>query len=348
MQKIRLWEVSDGKLAEIQGNRIPLEQQLENWLQSDFSVIDPDLLVIGRQVKTDSGGSIDLLCLNNRGDTVVVELKRGRTPREVTAQALDYASWVKNLAGDQVVEIFESQFQGKGSLPSEFLDKFGEEILPSELNLETHILVVAEEIDHITERIISFLREKGVSINATTVQHFRDESGRQILAQVYMIEPEEAEAGAQVKPRKTSRNTLVELEEMADENNVGEMFRQVREGVRDILLARPYSKRVWYAKRLSDGRQRTVLIVPAMPDEKGSGLAFIAHATRFKSYLDVDLEELESWLPQRIARTHRVRDWSGSSPQERQNAVGLTGSFQTKEEVDKFLAGLRSREQAQE
>ncbi len=340
MQKIRLWEVSDGKLAEIQGNRIPLEQQLENWLQSDFSVIDPDLLVIGRQVKTDSG-SIDLLCLNNRGDTVVVELKRGKTPREVTAQALDYASWVKNLSGDHLIEMFELHFQGKGSLASEFLDKFGE-ILPNELNVETHMLIVAEEIDHITERIISFLREKDVSINAATVQHFRDESGRQILAQVYLLEPEEAEARAQAKPKRASRNTLAELEAMADENNIGERFRQVREGVRDILLARPYSKRIWYAKRLSDGRQRTVLIVPAVPDEEGNGLAFIAHATRFKSYLDVDMEELEAWLPQKSARTHSVRDWSGSSPEERQNAVGLTGSFQNTAEVDKFINGLRT------
>ena len=93
MQKVRLWEViSDTELQEIHSNQISLEERLEDWLETDISVLDPNLLVIGRQVRTDFGGQIDLLCLDSAGDTVVVELKKGRTPREVTAQALDYAS----------------------------------------------------------------------------------------------------------------------------------------------------------------------------------------------------------------------------------------------------------------
>ena len=55
-------------------------------------MLDPDLLVIGRQVPTGFGGTVDLLCLDPTGALVVVELKKGKTPREVTAQALDYAS----------------------------------------------------------------------------------------------------------------------------------------------------------------------------------------------------------------------------------------------------------------
>ena len=39
------------------------------------------------------------------GDLVVVELKSGRTPREVTAQALDHAPWVKDLEFDEVVNM---------------------------------------------------------------------------------------------------------------------------------------------------------------------------------------------------------------------------------------------------
>ena len=134
MQKIRLWEITpDQKLAELNRNQINLEQRLEDWLQSDISVIDPDLLVIGRQVNTDSGGTIDLLCLDNSGGTVVIELKKGKTPREVTAQALDYASWVKDLTFEQLTEIADRKFGGESSLAAEFEKKFGED-LPSELN----------------------------------------------------------------------------------------------------------------------------------------------------------------------------------------------------------------------
>ena len=97
-QQIRLWEITtDDTLAEITSSEIPLEQKLEDWLESDISMLDSNLLVIGRQVRTDFEGIIDLLCIDNSGDLVVVELKKGRTPREVTAQSLDYASWVKDL-----------------------------------------------------------------------------------------------------------------------------------------------------------------------------------------------------------------------------------------------------------
>ena len=78
MQKVRLWEViSDTELQEIPSNQISLEERLEDWLATDISVLDPNLLVIGRQVPTDFGGTIDLLCLDSSGDTAVVELKKG-------------------------------------------------------------------------------------------------------------------------------------------------------------------------------------------------------------------------------------------------------------------------------
>ena len=82
-QKIRMWEITtQNTLAEISSTGINLEERLEDWLESDISMLDPDLLVIGRQVRTGFGGEIDLLCLDSRGDSVVVELKKGQTPRK--------------------------------------------------------------------------------------------------------------------------------------------------------------------------------------------------------------------------------------------------------------------------
>ena len=98
-QDIRLWEIgSDDGLCEIKPCALDQEARLENWLERDITLLSDDLLVIGRQVETDYGGIIDLLCLARGGDLVLVELKRGLTPREVTAQVLDYASWVKDLS----------------------------------------------------------------------------------------------------------------------------------------------------------------------------------------------------------------------------------------------------------
>jgi RecB family endonuclease NucS len=88
VQAIRLWRIQEKALIEIRKSKLNLEERLEDWLASDISLISDKLLVIGRQVATSFGGFIDLLCINDIGDLVIVELKRDKTPREITAQFL--------------------------------------------------------------------------------------------------------------------------------------------------------------------------------------------------------------------------------------------------------------------
>ena len=57
MQQVRIWEITaDRKLSEIPARYVSLEQWLEDWLADEISVLDPSLLVIGRQVRTSSEG----------------------------------------------------------------------------------------------------------------------------------------------------------------------------------------------------------------------------------------------------------------------------------------------------
>lgn len=79
--------------------KAPSEKQIEDLLAANIEILDAGWLVIGRQVKTEGGGFIDILCIDLQGALVVVELKRELTPREVTAQALDYASCVSVFTG---------------------------------------------------------------------------------------------------------------------------------------------------------------------------------------------------------------------------------------------------------
>ena len=50
-------------------------------------------MLIGQQMRTSVGGIIDFLAIAPDGTLVLVALKREKTPREIVAQALDYASW---------------------------------------------------------------------------------------------------------------------------------------------------------------------------------------------------------------------------------------------------------------
>lgn len=98
-QRTALWTVASSPelLAE---SRLPSEQFLEQMIVAAPRILSDEWMLIGRQEPTTSG-RLDLLGLAPDGTLVLIELKRERTPREVVAQALDYATWVERLeAGD--------------------------------------------------------------------------------------------------------------------------------------------------------------------------------------------------------------------------------------------------------
>ena len=130
---VRVWAVDESdSLKEMKPSKLDYEDRIETWMCENVSVLVPDdsgLLVIGRQVPTIFGGIIDLLCIDEDGDLVIVELKRDKTPREITAQALDYASWVQDLTSQEVEGIAAVYLNGK-SLKDAFEDTFVDKEYP--------------------------------------------------------------------------------------------------------------------------------------------------------------------------------------------------------------------------
>ena len=84
------------------------ETQLEELLENnpEYFFEESKVLIIGRQVTTNLNTFVDLLGIDKFGNTVVIELKRGKTPRETVAQILEYASFVENLDYAQLDEIY--------------------------------------------------------------------------------------------------------------------------------------------------------------------------------------------------------------------------------------------------
>ena len=102
---------------------------------------------------------------------------------------------------------------------------------------------------------------------------------------------------------------------MANANGIGELYAQMKNGVRGILSAQPYTNRIWYRIRRDHGGMRTVLIVDAEPHSENGGLGFRVHSTRLKDLLGIDFEELRTWLPQN-SREEDLSGWAGSSEEE--------------------------------
>lgn len=166
---------------------MPYESRLEQLILDDPAILETELLILGHQVLTSYGKFIDILGIDVEGSVHIIELKRDRTPREVVAQALDYASWVQHLSNDDVREIFQKH-NPDGDFDVAFADRFGGTPTPDDLNEAHFITIVASDLDDSTERIVQYLSGSySVPINVMLFRYFADE-GNSYLARTWLIE----------------------------------------------------------------------------------------------------------------------------------------------------------------
>ena len=338
-QQIRMWEVtSENTPTEIHRNEINLEERLQDWLEADISMLDPDLLVIGREVPTAFGGKIDLLCLDSTGGLVVVELKKGRTPREVTAQVLDYAYWVRELSHDEIVALADRQ-KIAAPLKEAFEQKFGDQ-LPDTLNENHRSLIVAEEMDDSTERIVRYLSDLDVPINLATVQHFRSKDGREMLAQVLLIELEAADDRAKTAANKTKYLTVRESYAFAEERGVEELYGALRNAAFRVLSTRSVGQtRVGLNARVEDGT-RTILVADLGDSDQAVGLRFRLNATRLMKYFGLSEEQIVDVLPASV-EPMPDSEWQGSATDNVEIWKGFKGYFREIGEIETFMSPLK-------
>jgi hypothetical protein len=320
-------------MKEINRSKLNEEGRLEKLLEGDISTIRDDLLVIGRQVGTDYGGWIDLLSLNREGDLVIVELKRDKTPREVTAQTLDYASWINDLSNDRITEIANKYLGDKGPLEEAFKRKFGED-LPEILNESHEMLIVASEIDSNSERIIKYLSDSyGVRINAATFQYFRDSDGKELLARVFLIEPSEVEQRNKTKTisKRSPNLTYEELRQTAVNNDVGEIYDRLVQGLKQHFVTGTTRSTIAFQYAAKESKQVIISLVPS-ESTSSKGLRFQLYRDRLLHYLGISTGRLSEILP---SQSEECEPWKGSP-------VMIVGFFKDGSQVDNFLKGLNA------
>lgn len=153
-----IWSLDDK--VQLQPAELVNEKELEDLLAEHIEILNPDWLLIGRQVRTVAGKYIDLLCMDHDGDLVVVELKKDLTPREVTAQAIDYASCMADLTLEKLAEQYLQFSGGKVTINEAYQKKYGTVLDEDSINQNVKMVIVAAKMDDSTERIIRYLREK--------------------------------------------------------------------------------------------------------------------------------------------------------------------------------------------
>ncbi len=195
MTEIKVWQIVNGNLEAIETSMIDAGRKeandLEKWIKTNPIILGEDVLIIGEQVQTKSGPA-DFLGIDKFGNTIIVELKRDKLPREVLVQAVDYASDIASWDTDKLNAVC-MEFTGQSL--EDYLNENFEEIDLEDLTLNKNqrILLVGFSVEESLQRMIEWLSNNyGISVNAIVLKYIKTKNGEELIAKTVII-PEEIE-----------------------------------------------------------------------------------------------------------------------------------------------------------
>lgn len=328
--QMQLWSIQGNRPVRLPSAKLDLEARLEAWICQDLSLVGEDLVLLGNQVATEYGHAVDVLALDRAGNLVVLELKRGRTPRDVVAQILDYASWAHSLSIQDISHIAETY--RKKSLEELYQERFRTE-LPDSLNEEQRLVIVATELDPQSERIVQFLSSQyGVNLNVVFFDYYR-QGDQELVGRSWLIAPEEVQRKAEtVGPsRRRQALTMEELTKMAGDRGVGGLYAELHEGLSRLCdqVGTTQSNVTYRWRSPSGGRTALVSVHPKVSGPEMGLLADIRVEDLAKQ-LGLDPADLRAALPGKVLPRQIPGFYF--------YAEGY--AFRAPEEIERFLASI--------
>ena len=174
---MEVYMVEQEDLKPLRESEFDKEVNLENRLiRTDGATIGGvDVMYIGRQGSPEEGGIFDILGLDENGNTVIVELKRGKAPREIAAQALEYASGIRKEDYEQLNHRHheftreygpEQSFDETSTLREHHQTYFelDEPLEEREFNGDQRLVLVGTEFRDVSLNMADFLREHDIDL----------------------------------------------------------------------------------------------------------------------------------------------------------------------------------------
>lgn len=219
MIEIKLWTLEKDENEKLVAdpvdilNQTETENQLEELLVRSPDLLMPGLTLVGRQSSTE-GGALDLLGVNEDGNLVVFELKRGILSRDAIAQVIDYASYLSNLDSDNLREHISQQSGTGGIEKIEDFESWYQERFPNSPDGYSNppsMVLVGLGIDDRTRRMIEFLSKGGLDISLVTFHAFRKDDKLFLAKQVEIQIPERKSRQQQKYTKSANLETLKAL-----------------------------------------------------------------------------------------------------------------------------------------
>jgi len=153
-------------------------QHLQEWIAKDPNVLGEDLLIIQKEFDgfSDTHERLDLLAIDKNGNLVVIENKLDDSGKDVTWQAIKYASYCSSLSVKQIIDIYAKYLgatanTAEDNLKSFFDDQDIEDVGINQENTQRIILVAANFRKEVTSSVL-WLRDYGIDVKCFKVSPF--------------------------------------------------------------------------------------------------------------------------------------------------------------------------------
>ena len=312
MTKNFLWQINGNeKPLPIKTDEAFLEKDLENWIESDPTLLEKGLRIIGRQFKVE-GGELDLLALHPTGRLIVVEIKRKNVHRKAIAQGLDYVACIGKMPASELESKCDEYLQRTGANTTlrELLSNASslEQLDPQREVLLYVVGTDGDKSDGVYR--ISQLLKPHISVLSVVFQIYAKADGQRILLRAW-VDSDDVET---TKGGAVPGITLESVKEKADLAGIGQDFCKICDAAIGFdLYPRLWKSSVMFAPQRS--KNRMIFTVWANPANK-----------KLKVYFSP--EAMAEFFPISIADATAI--------------IGVDGSRELDHEaVDKFLSQLK-------
>lgn len=209
---------------------------LQEWIAHNPSCLGEELLIIQKEFDgfDDTRERLDLLALDKSGNLIIIENKLDDTGRDVTWQALKYASYCSSLTKKQIKEIFEQYLNKEGFQENaednlvKFYDAVDYEELELNVGQSQRIIMVARNFRKEVTSTVLWLRNYKINVQCIKATPYK--LGEQIFLDL-----------DQIIPVKESEDFIIKITEKAEEENSAKSELKERHNVRlefwNVLLS---------------------------------------------------------------------------------------------------------------
>ena len=166
-------------------------QDLQEWIAKEPSSLEKDLLIIQKEFAgfENTRERLDLLALDKDGNLVIIENKLDDSGKDVTWQAIKYASYCSSLNKQNIIDIFQEYLGSTGSaieILSDFFNKNIEDVEINKGNNQRIFLVAGKFPTEVTSSVI-WLQKFNLEIKCFKVTPYK--YGDQIIIDFDQIIP---------------------------------------------------------------------------------------------------------------------------------------------------------------